>query len=317
MTRLTRRRLLRTVPLVAGAFWGCEEKRGSPRYRLPSKPLSIVTTTVHAADLVRAIGGEAVTVTSLIPSMVNPHLWQPVAADHAAVQLADAFFLNGLGLESRFTADFNQLRSQGIPVGVLANGLADDDILLRPDGKPDPHFWMDPSLWAKAAKEVADVLSEACPQAARWFADQSHAYAEELRRIHGITLKAYSEIPAFRRFLFTSHDSMAYFGAAYHLQVRSMANAAGEAPAIIPGEMTTWLTENGIKNLFREHFADVKTVRSLARPLNLNSDSQIFSLSLGKPGTLLAGISGEMDVSLFLLALRYTMDTIQGQLAAG
>jgi manganese/zinc/iron transport system substrate-binding protein len=314
---MTRRRLLRTMPLVAGALWGCEDKRGGPRYRLPSKPLSIVTTTVHAADLVRAIGGDAVTVTSLIPALANPHLWQPVAADHAAVQLADAFFLSGLGLESRFTADLDQLRSQGIPVGVLANGLADDDILRRPDGKPDPHFWMDPSLWAKAAKEVADVLSEAYPQAALWFADQSHAYAGELGRLHDIALKAYSEIPANRRFLFTSHDSMAYFGAAYRLQVRSMANAAGEAPATIPGELTTWLTENGIKNLFREHFADMKTVRSLARPLNLNPDFQIFSLSVGKPGTILAGISGEMDVSLFLPALRYTMDTIQGRLAAG
>ena len=180
---MNRRRLLRTLPLAAGAFWGCEKPRSAPRYRLPSKPISIVATTVQAADLVRAIGGDAVTVASLIPPLANPHLWQPLATDHAALQLADAFFLSGLGLESRFTADLDQLRGRGIPVGVLANGLAEDDILRRPDGKPDPHFWMDPTLWAKAAREVATVLSEAYPKAGLWFADRSHAYAGELGRL--------------------------------------------------------------------------------------------------------------------------------------
>ena len=312
---LTRRCLLRTRPFAAGALWGCERKTPPPRYRLPKKPLSVVTSTVHAADLLRAVGGEAVNVTSLIPPLANPHLWQPVAADYGMLQLADAFFLSGLGLESRFTADLEVLRGRGLPIGVLANGLTDDDVLLRPDGSPDPHFWMDPRLWAKAAHEAGSVLSTVYPKATRWFEDRAHDYANSLDQLHRYAAKEFSDVPERARVLFSSHDSMTYFGAAYQLRTRSFANAAGQAPAQPSPELLSWLSENAVKNLFREHFVEAKTMRDLTRPLHLSSESPIFSLSLAVPGTVLAGIASELAVSSYLPAQRYTVDTVKGRLA--
>ena len=311
---LTRRDLLRTLPMAAGALCGCGKPVARARYRLPKKPLSVVTSTVQAADLVRCIGGEAVTVSSLIPPLANPHLWQPVAADYAKLQMADVFFLSGLGLEAKFTADLNALRNGGLFAGVLANSLTDQDVLKRADGSPDPHFWMDPRLWAKAAAQAADVLTEAYPQAGLWFSDRAHECSNDLRQLHDTALRDYGALPARARFLFSSHDSMAYFGAAYGLQTRSLANSAGETPRQFPEALTSWLSENHVRNLFREHFADAKLVRALARPLNLVSDPQIFSLSLGLPGTILAGLSSETDVGTFLPALRYTLETVKAQL---
>ena len=103
---LTRRQLLRTLPLAAGALAACDRPEPAPRYRLPKRPLEVVTSTVQTADLIRHVGGEAVNVRSLIPPQVNPHLWQPRASDLAAIQLADVFFLSGLGLESRRSPHF-------------------------------------------------------------------------------------------------------------------------------------------------------------------------------------------------------------------
>lgn len=311
---LTRRHLLRTLPLTAGALWGCGEAAPRARYRLPKKPLAVVTSTVHAADLVRSIGGEAVSVTSLIPPLANPHLWQPVAADYAKLQLADVFFLSGLGLESKFTADLETLRSAGLFVGVLANGLADDDILKRPDGKPDPHFWMNSSLWAKATTPVAEVLTEAYPGAGLWFSDRAHEVRIDLTKIHETALRELAALPPRSRFLFSSHDSLAYLGSAYNLQTRSLADSAGEAPAKFPEDLVAWLTENNVRTLFREHFADPKLVKSMARPLSLDSDPQIYSLSLSQPGTMMGSISSEIDVGFFLPALRYSLETIKARL---
>ena len=120
------------------------------------------------------------------------------------------------------------------PLAHQADGslaLADIEAAVKPD---DPHFAR--SRLLKAAQEVANVLTEAYPKAGLWFADRSHAYAGELGRIHDGALKTFSEIPGQRRFLFTSHDSMAYFGAAYRLQVRSIATAAGAAGAAVPAK---------------------------------------------------------------------------------
>jgi len=307
---MTRRRLLRTLPLAALAWTGCEAPLPPPRYKLPRKPLSVITTTVQAADLLRHVGGEAVNVRSLIPPGINPHLWQPTAAEIASIQISDAFFLSGLGLEERFSLNLDTLRSRGLFVGVLANGLDDAEIRLLPDGKRDPHFWMDLRLWVKACRVAADVLSEACPAATAWFADRSHEYSTDLAHEYDIISRRFAETPARSRFLLTSHDTMGYFANAYGLQVRSLANAAGEAPSKTAPGLISWMEEHHIRTLFRESIADPKVIKTLARPLNLSADPQIFSLSLASAGTRLPGVVSELAVDEFLPAQRYTAGEI-------
>lgn len=107
---------------------------------------------------------------------------------------------------------------------------------------------------------------------------------------------------------------MAYFGHTYGLEVRSLASAAGEAAATLPPELSTWLADHQIRTLFREQLADLQTIRKIARPLMLNSDPLIFSLSLGKPGSRLSGVSSEMEVEFYLQAHQYTVEVILGRL---
>ncbi len=312
---MTRRHLLRTLPLAAVSVAGCHPPPAPPRYKLPKKPLLVITTTVQAADLIREVGKEAVKVHHLIPAGSNPHLWQPTASDLTTIRIADAFFLSGLGLEKRFTESLDSLRSQGLQVGVLANGLSDNDILIRPDGSNDPHFWMDPRLWKKAAAEAALVLSGCSPPAAAWFEDQSHAYGTDLERDFAFMANRFAEMPARTHFLLTSHDSMAYFGRAYGMEMRSVANEEGEASKKSLPELSSWLELNRVKILFRESITDLKTIKDLARILNVTPDLEIFSLSLGKPGMRLPGLTSELEVDRLLPAHLYTAEAILSRLA--
>jgi manganese/zinc/iron transport system substrate-binding protein len=311
---LSRRQFLHSLPLTAGFLTACEEKAPPARYTLPEKPLQIITTTIHAADLIRIIGGEAVNVRSLIAPEINPHLWQPSATDLGIIQIADAFFLSGLRLESRFTADLNVLRNRGLQVGVLANGLHDDDILTRPDGKPDPHFWMNPRLWAKAATEAAAVLADTAPALAPFFQDRAHEYLIELADLHRSVLDATKDLPERSRFFLTTHDSMAYFADAYSLEFRSLANAAGEMPLTLPAELTSWIRDHSLHHVFREQFTDIQMIKKVTTPLFLSIGDQILSLSLAKPGTSLPGLTSELAVDSYLPAQRYTSNAITAHL---
>ncbi len=314
---LSRRRFLHSLPLTAGALVSCSKPDPPERYQLPDTPLEVLTTTVQAADLIREIGGEAVRVRSLIPPDANPHLWQPLAAEIAEIQLADVFFLSGLGLESRFTTDLDELRRRGLKVGVLANGLGEEDILPQANGKPDPHFWLNPLLWAKACRHAASVLEEAFPRAKYWFGDRSHEYVIRLEKLHSDTSRELVEIPSRLRYLISSHDSMAYFGHTFEIEVRSLASASGEAPAQASKELRDWLSEHRIRALFREYLADLPTIQAIARPLSLNADLQIFSLSLAPPGIRLPGVASELEVDRYLGAWQYTSEAILGRLALG
>ncbi len=309
----SRRHLLRLLP-AAWLAASCHHQDPPPRHRLPEQALTVVTSTGQAADLVRLVGGEAVEVRSLIPPDRNPHLWQPTAADLVAIQTADVFFLSGLGLEANFTENLQTLRDRGLVVGVLANGLADDDILHPTPEKSEPHFWMNPLLWAKAASEAAAVLSEAFPPSASWFSDRAHEYGTELQRLHQELNRRLAVIPARSRFLLSSSDSMAYFAKAYGLEARGLASGPDPFPEKAPSELSDWVADHRVRTLFRESFTPAAAILPLSRQLQLLGDLPIISLNLAAPGTRLPGASNELKVDSYLPALRYTAETILGRL---
>ena len=73
----------------------------------PAEPvLNIVTTTGMVKDMVINIGGDRVAVDSIMREGVDPHLYQPTAADVRKVLVADLIFANGLNLEGRMTDVF-------------------------------------------------------------------------------------------------------------------------------------------------------------------------------------------------------------------
>jgi ABC-type Zn uptake system ZnuABC Zn-binding protein ZnuA len=312
---LSRRSFLRALPLLSGAIVGCEQEPPPPRHLYPDAPIQVITSTAQAADLIRHIGGKAVTVHSLIPPEQNPNLWQPMAADLVTLQLADVFFLSGLGLESLFAKDLDKLRSRGIRFGVLADELLDTDILLRPDGKQDPHFWMDPRLWAKAATGATRILCEAAPPSTNLFQDRAHQFTIELEKIHRSVLKQMDTLSPEKRFAFASHDSMAYFGRAYDLEFRSLCNAEGVIPGKLPSDLNTWLTDKHIHHFFRDQSTRRQDYKEVLAPLTLSEDHIILSLSLAKAGTVFAGTASELAVDAYLPALQYTADLIAGRLA--
>ncbi|MES2705542.1 MAG: zinc ABC transporter substrate-binding protein [Verrucomicrobiota bacterium] len=314
---ITRRQFLRTLPAAAGVLGACEGPEPPPRFILPQRPISVVTTTVQAADLLSEVGGEAVTVKSLIPPMMNPHLWQPTAADLSTVQTADVFVISGLGLEAKFKEDPDTLRKTGLAVAVLSDVLTEADLIHpgEPTEPPDPHFWMNASLWARAAEKAAEVLAEAGPPAANYFKDRAHEYASELQAMHRNMQAKFKEIAPHARFLISSHDSMRYFGQAYGLNVRSLWNARGEDfPAEAYKPITAWLTEHRIRMLFRENITDGELIHARMHDLGLSSNKVIVSVTLGKPGFLMAGLSEGLDAGKYKSAFKYTCDTIYSML---
>ncbi|GAA3587339.1 hypothetical protein GCM10022222_85010 [Amycolatopsis ultiminotia] len=63
--------------------------------------VSVVTTTEILADLVHAVGGDRVQVSSIVPSGGDPHSYEPTPADAKRVAQADVTFTNHLLLEEQ------------------------------------------------------------------------------------------------------------------------------------------------------------------------------------------------------------------------
>jgi ABC-type Zn uptake system ZnuABC Zn-binding protein ZnuA len=203
--------------------------------------LRVVATTTIVGDVVRAVGGESIELTTLMPLGTDPHSFDPSPRDVAAVADADVVFMNGVGLEAFLEP---MLENAGGDAGVvnLAEGIA----LRKVEGVPgddhergadaeheqgdyDPHVWFDPTnvmVWVKQIEETLSRLDAANAQA---YGDRAQAYLSELQELDGWIREQLEQVPEANRSIVTDHATFGYLAARYDLRT---------VGTIIPGYST-------------------------------------------------------------------------------
>ncbi|HEX8386360.1 MAG TPA: zinc ABC transporter substrate-binding protein, partial [Rubricoccaceae bacterium] len=154
--------MTRLLPLLAVALLvsGCE--RGAPADAPADDRLRVVTTTSLVADLARQIGGDDVTVESLMGPGVDPHLYRARESDVQRMVGADLILYNGLHLEGKMGDVLEGVARRGIGVEPVGETVGEDSLIpatgamAAAGGTYDPHVWMDVTLWRRVAVAVAD-----------------------------------------------------------------------------------------------------------------------------------------------------------------
>ena len=86
-------------------------------------------------------------------------------------------------------------------------------------GLLDPHFWFDPLRVKLAVGEIAHILSGLDPERAETYEANANAYGVQLDELHAWTEEQLESVPAERRLLLTSHESLGYFAVLYDFEV--------------------------------------------------------------------------------------------------
>ena len=233
----------------------------------------VAATTGFAAELARAVAGEDAKVAQIVPASASPHSYGASARDRAAIASADLVVAFGFSYEEGLP-----LEDAGAPLFEIAERVVDeageaDSAASGTTGKQgpeegDPHVWMDPVLMAEAAGELADELARIDPGGAPGYRDRAERHAAALRALHGELRRTLRVIPAERRKLVTSHDSLAYFAERYDLEV--VASAFGLAPEAeasaraVAGVISTIRSE-GVPVIFGQQGDDPRVVARIAR----------------------------------------------------
>lgn len=275
----------------------------------PARPMALATIGM-VGDLLRGVGGQALTVETLIGEGVDPHLFRPTRQDIARILRADALFYNGHRLEGRMSDVLERAAAQGKPSLAVAESLPRARLRQHDDypDAADPHLWMDPALWAETLPAIAETLRR-LPRLNR---DLAAGVAETHARLH--RLDAYARevlapIPAERRVLVTAHDAFAYFGRRYQFEVKSIQGLSTEAEASLARieAMVRLILERRLPALFTESSVPDRAVRALiegvaARGHRVALGGTLFSDSMGRPGTYRGTYEGMMDHNITLIS---------------
>jgi zinc/manganese transport system substrate-binding protein len=187
-----------SVMLLAVVLVGCGH--ASPRFARDATTPLIVATTTQVADFAHVIGGSDVQIYAVLAPGVDPHDYQPTAADLHAMSRAAVIVTNGVGLEPWFT----QARAATDPKGTVV--IASDGIILR--GR-DPHLWQDPTRAEHMVETIERAMAAALPAQADRFSTNLAAYRSELHRLDADISTGLATVTD--RKVVTNHDAFAYF----------------------------------------------------------------------------------------------------------
>lgn len=283
----------------------CSPRSSSQAIDEGARPL-VVSTTTMLSDLVEILGGDAVDAQSLLPDGVDPHLYRPVPSDVRKLSRAQLVFSNGLGLEGWLADTIRNARPGGHV--VVGSGV---EALPVPEGLPDPHFWLDPLLWAEASDRVRDALLSLLPEGEHAGVLARHrAFRARAQALHEWTEERLATVEVSRRVLVTSHDAFGYFARRYTWRVEPIAGLSTEDEAS-PQDLVRVIRtvqETSVPAIFMESAVQPALLHQVARETGARVAGPLWADSVGP-----AGSGAETWEGMFVDNVRQIVEALGGE----
>src|SRR3990167_9117141 len=190
-----------------------------PALTTKSPRMPVVASFSILGDLVKVVGGDRVSVTTLVGPDEDAHAFEPRPTDAKAILGAKLFVINGLNFEpwaQKLARSANYkgqtlVASQGIKVRKLPIDRN------HQHAEADPHGWQDPSNVVVYVKNIAKSLASLDPAGASSYQKNSETYIKELESLDQFTKDQLAPLSLKQRQVITSHDAFGYFAARYQI----------------------------------------------------------------------------------------------------
>ena len=176
-----------------------------------------------------------VTVRNLAaPTVGCLHDYQLQTSDMKALSGADAFLVNGAGMEAFLPEIANALPALPVIEAAEGIGLLEDsgalEILDAEEEETNSHLWLDPARAVRMAENLAAGLIRLMPGDEAAITANLEDYRSRLQALDGQLREGLQDLS--RRDIVTFHEAFPYFAAAYSLNVVAVVNKE-------PGEVLT------------------------------------------------------------------------------
>ena len=212
------------------------------------------------------------------PTVGCLHDYQLQTADMKALSAADAFLVNGAGMEAFLPEISNALPD--LPVIEAAEGidLLGDfgavEILEAEEEGVNPHLWLDPSRAVRMAENLAAGLIRLMPDDEALITANLEDYRSRLESLDTRLREGLKNLS--RRNIVTFHEAFPYFADAYDLRIVAVVNKEpGEV--LTPSQMAILIRE--IRQLGNPPlFVEPQYTDLSAQTLSRETGSPVYSL---------------------------------------
>ena len=261
-------------------------------------PLKVVASFSVLGDLVHQVGGDHVSVTTLVGPNGDAHVFEPTPADAMAVKAAGLVVTNGLGLEGWLPRLFESTGYKG-PIVVATEGVTPRTGFVEEEkGKEEPaakevdhdhdHGGIDPHAWQNVSNvklyvaNIAAGLTKADPGHAADYKAGAAAYTAKLVDLDLHVRAAFAKVPPAERKVITSHDAFGYYGDAYGLTLLAPEGLSTDAEpsAKTVASLIDQIRKEHIHAIFIENMSDPRLIEQIAKESGAKVGGQLFSDAL-------------------------------------
>jgi zinc/manganese transport system substrate-binding protein len=239
--------------------------------------LNVVASFSILGDFVRNVGGERVSVTTLVGPDGDVHVYTPAPADAKKIAEAKLLVINGFGLEG-WLPRLLQAAGSKAPIVIATKGIAP----LKLGSDADPHAWQSVANAKIYVANIRDALVAADPADAEIFRANAENYLRQLDALDREVRQAIARIPQGRRKVISTHDAFGYFAAGYGIDFIAPLGVSTESEASardIAG-IITQIRNSGIPAVFLENISDPRLMRRIAAESGARVGGTLYSDSL-------------------------------------
>jgi zinc/manganese transport system substrate-binding protein len=256
--------------------------------------IKVIATFSVIADMVANVAGDHVDLTTIVGPDGDIEMYEPSAGDVPKVAKARILFMNGLNDEFEPWLDslLKQARFSGTKV-VVSRGVkalsTDDEHPVG--GRPkatmlDQHAWLDPRNGIIYVKNISDALARIDPANAEDYRGRAGAYTQQLRALDTWAHAEMNAVPAAKRRMLASHDSLQYLANGFAITMISVNGWTNksEPSAADLARLTDQIRREHVKALFLDSITDPRAMERISKETGAVIGGTLYGDALSQSG---------------------------------
>lgn len=277
------RLVLAGVSILLGASTAGAEER-----------IKVVATFSVIGDMVANVAGDKVDLVTLVGPAGDTELFKPSLADGKNVAEAKIVFMNDLNdeFEPWLEPLLKQVKFSGAKIivsrGAKTHTSTEERAARSKFGEEeiDQHAWLDPKNGVIYVRNIAAALAKSDPANAADYRARADAYTKELQALDAWAKAEIAALPAAKRRVLASHDSLQYLAKAYGITLLSINGWTNnsERSAAELARLTRQIRQEGIHALFLDSITDPRAMQQVAKETGVSIGGTLYGDALSKPG---------------------------------
>src|ERR1700731_4899870 len=286
--------------LLGGSTAGAEER------------IKVVATFSVIGDMVTNVAGDKVDLVTLVGPAGDTELFKPSLADGKNVAEAKIVFMNDLNdeFEPWLEPLLKQVKFSGAKIivsrGAKTHTSTEERAPRNKSGEEeiDQHAWLDPKNGVIYVRNMAAGLVKGDPANAADYRARADAYIKELQALDAWAKAEIAALPAAKRRVLASHDSLQYLAKAYGITLLSINGWTNniEPSAAELARLTQQIRQEGIHALFLDSITDPRAMQQVAKETGAAIGGTLYGDALSEPGG---------DADTYLKMLRHDVTTLK------